>query len=89
MSEELEQQSEDLVEKAKADSASKRSIFGRIALFMRQVLIELRKVTKPTTRELVNYTGVVMAFVVIVMLILSGLDFLFFSAVQFAFTPSN
>ena len=86
MADELEQQpSEDLVEKAKADRASKRTVFGRIALFFRQVLIELQKVTKPTTKELVNYTGVVLAFVAVVMAIISALDWIFYNVVTFVF----
>ena len=88
MAEEL-QPAEDLVEKAKADRAATRNIFGRVALFFRQVYAELRKVTRPTYRELVNYTGVVLAFVVLVMLILSGMDFVFYNLVTFTFTPTN
>jgi preprotein translocase subunit SecE len=88
MAEEL-QPTDDLVEKAKADRAATRNIFGRIALFLRQVYAELGKVTKPTYKELLNYTGVVLAFVVLVMLILSGLDFLFYNAVTFVFTPTS
>jgi preprotein translocase subunit SecE len=88
MAEEL-QPTDDLVEKAKADRAATRNIFGRTLLFFKQVLAELRKVTKPTYRELVNYTGVVLAFVALVMLILSGLDWVFYNLVTFTFTPSN
>jgi preprotein translocase subunit SecE len=88
MAEDL-QPTEDLVEKAKADRAATRNIFGRIALFFRQVYAELGKVTKPTYRELINYTGVVLAFVVIVMIILAGLDFVFLNLVTFTFTPTN
>jgi preprotein translocase subunit SecE len=88
MAEDL-QPTEDLVEKAKADRAATRNIFGRIALFFRQVYAELGKVTKPTYRELLNYTGVVLAFVVIVMIILAGLDFVFLNLVTFTFTPTS
>jgi len=88
MAEEL-QPTEDLVEKAKVDRAATRNIFGRILLFFKQVLQELRKVTKPTYRELVNYTGVVLAFVALVMLILSGMDYVFYNVVTFTFTPTN
>ena len=87
MAEEL-QPTEDLVEKAKADRAATRNIFGRTALFFRQVYAELRKVTKPTSKELVSYTGVVLAFVVLVMIILAGLDFVFLNVVTFVFTPT-
>ncbi|MFM1995567.1 MAG: hypothetical protein RLZZ610_1084 [Actinomycetota bacterium] len=87
MAEEL-QPTDDLVEKAKADRAATRNIFGRVALFFRQVYAELRKVTRPTYRELVNYTGVVLAFVVLVMVILAALDFVFLNVVTFVFTPT-
>jgi preprotein translocase subunit SecE len=87
MAEEL-QPTEDLVEKAKADRAATRNIFGRTALFFRQVYAELRKVTRPTYKELVSYTGVVLAFVVLVMIILAGLDFVFLNVVTFVFTPT-
>ncbi|MEN9970184.1 MAG: hypothetical protein RLZZ229_392 [Actinomycetota bacterium] len=88
MADELEQVSEDLVEQAKADKASKRNIIGRTALFFKQVVGELNKVTKPTWAELRNYTGVVLAFVAVVMLIISGLDWLFYQGVVFVFTPT-
>ncbi len=88
MAEELEQVSEDLVEQAKADKASKRNIIGRTALFFKQVVGELNKVTKPTWAELRNYTGVVLAFVTVVMIIISALDWLFYQGFVFAFTPT-
>ena len=88
MADELEQVSEDLVEQAKADKASKRNIIGRTALFFKQVVGELNKVTKPTWAELRNYTGVVLAFVTVVMIIISALDWLFYQGVVFAFTPT-
>ena len=69
--------SEDVVEKAKSDSATRRSPFARIALFIRQVIAELKKVVTPTRKELLSYTGVVLVFVVIMMAIVYGLDQLF------------
>jgi preprotein translocase subunit SecE len=89
MADELEQVSEDLVEQAKADKASKRTIVGRTVLFFKQVVLELKKVTKPTWAELRNYTGVVLAFVVVVMAVIALLDWLFFMGVQFTFTPTK
>ena len=56
---------------------SKRGFFSRIALFVRQVLAELGKVVTPTRRELVRFTITVLVFVVIMMLIVTALDFLF------------
>ncbi|MEN9989904.1 MAG: hypothetical protein RL508_883 [Actinomycetota bacterium] len=85
MSDVYETPSEDVVEKAKADKAAKTNIFARIVLFLTQVVGELRKVTRPTYKELVNYTGVVLAFVTIVMVIISLLDWLFLQAVTFTF----
>jgi preprotein translocase subunit SecE len=43
-----------------------RGPLGRIALFYRQVIAELRKVIWPTRKELITYTSVVLVFVVIV-----------------------
>ena len=88
MSDEVEQVSEDLVEKAKADKAASRNFIARIVLFFKQVVGELNKVTKPTWPELRNYTGVVLAFVVVVMLIISLFDWLFYQGVTFVFTPT-
>ncbi|MEN9966916.1 MAG: hypothetical protein RL036_149 [Actinomycetota bacterium] len=86
MADELEQ--EDVVERAKADQVAKRNIVGRVVLFFKQVVGELNKVTKPTFAELRNYTGVVLAFVVVVMAIISLLDWLFYQGVVFVFTPT-
>jgi preprotein translocase subunit SecE len=86
MSEELDQQSEDLVEKSKANRAAARGPFARILLFVQQVLAELRKVNKPTFQELRNYTGVVLGFVTVVMVIIFGLDFIFGQGVIWLYT---
>ncbi len=48
-----------------------------LALFVSQILDELRKVVRPTGRELVNYTGVVIVFVLVIMGIVAALDFVF------------
>jgi preprotein translocase subunit SecE len=85
LAEENEKASEDLVEKAKADAARTKNPIQKLVLFVRQVLAELSKVTKPTRKELINYTGVVLAFVAVVMLIISGLDWLFLNVVTFVF----
>ncbi|MEY4418298.1 MAG: hypothetical protein RIQ88_736 [Actinomycetota bacterium] len=86
MSEELEQPSEDLVEKAKASRAAARGPIGRLILFFQQVIAELRKVNRPTFQELRNYTGVVLGFVVVVMAIIFGLDALFGQGVIWLYT---
>ena len=86
MADELEQ--EDVVERAKADQVAKLNVVGRVVRFFKQVVGELNKVTKPTFAELRNYTGVVLAFVVVVMAIISLLDWLFYQGVTFVFTPT-
>lgn len=63
---------------AKRDDSEKGpGFFGSIALFLRQVLAELKKVVTPTRTELFRYTGVVLVFVIIMMLLVTGLDLLF------------
>ncbi|MFN8074799.1 MAG: preprotein translocase subunit SecE [Kineosporiaceae bacterium] len=58
---------------------------ARIRLFLRQVISELRKVVRPTRKELTTYTTVVLAFVVIMMVFVSILDFGFGKLVLWAF----
>ena len=77
--------SEDVVENARKDSAVKRSPFGRLSLFIRQVIGELKKVVTPTRKELVSYTLVVLVFVVIMMALVGGLDWVFSLAVNYIF----
>ncbi len=59
--------------------------FGSIGLFIAQVLDELRKVVRPTRSELVNYTLVLIVFVTVMMLIISGLDAVFTRTVLWVF----
>ena len=59
------------------EKASKRGIFARFALFLRQVIAELRKVVWPTRKELITYTTVVIIFVIIVAAIVAVLDYAF------------
>lgn len=73
-SSEVDESGSGLVERAKADSAAKRSWFGRIILFVQQIIAELKKVVTPTRKELINYTIVVLAFVVVMMALVWVLD---------------
>ncbi len=57
------------------DEKSRKGLFARIALFVRQVVAELKKVVSPTRSELMTYTAVVLVFVVVVMIFVSVLDF--------------
>ncbi|TAM66624.1 MAG: preprotein translocase subunit SecE [Microbacteriaceae bacterium] len=73
----IDEPSEEVVANAKKERDARRGPFARIALFLRQVMSELRKVVTPTRRELFNYTGVVLVFVIIMMGFTFGLDQLF------------
>jgi len=77
--------SEDVVASAKTESTVKRGPLGRLAVFFRQVVGELKKVVTPTRKELVSYTLVVLVFVVIMMSLVGGLDWLFSLAVNYIF----
>ncbi len=55
-----------------------------ISLFVSQILDELRKVVRPTGSELLNYTFVVIVFVMVIMGIVAGLDFVFHKLVLLA-----
>ena len=68
-----------------AKNAPKAGFFARIALFVRQVIGELKKVVAPTRKELINYTLVVLVFVVIMMLIVTLLDLAFGTGVAWVF----
>ena len=81
----IDEPSEDVVATAKRERAARRSPFARIALFIRQVVAELKKVVTPTRRELFTFTGVVLVFVLIMMGIVYGLDNLFTLLVNWAF----
>jgi len=59
--------------------------FGSIALFVSQILDELRKVVRPTRHELVTYTSVVIVFVSVVMGLVWGFDQVFVKLVALAF----
>ena len=81
----IDEPSEDIVANARRERADRRSPFARLALFIRQVFGELKKVVTPTRKELVSYTLVVLVFVVFMMLLVSGLDLLFGSFVGWMF----
>lgn len=81
----IDEPSEDIVASAKRERAERRSPFARIALFIRQVIAELKKVVTPTRRELFSFTGVVLVFVLIMMGFVYGLDYVFGWAVSMVF----
>ena len=57
-----------------AKDGPRRGLFGRIALFFRQIVAELKKVVRPTRAELLRYTSVVLVFVAIVMAFVTVVD---------------
>jgi preprotein translocase subunit SecE len=81
----IDEPSEDVVANARKERAQKRGPLGRFSLFIRQVLAELRKVVTPTRRELFTFTAVVLAFVVIMMALVGGLDWVWAFLVNFTF----
>jgi preprotein translocase subunit SecE len=81
----IDEPSEDVVANAKKDRAGRKSPIGRVGLFIRQVIGELKKVVTPTRKELFSYTGVVLVFVVIMMVLVYGLDLGFSALVNFLF----
>jgi len=68
-------------------TATKRRT-GRVRLFLRQVVAELKKVVRPTRNELITYTSVVLVFVLAVMAYVSILDIGFGKLVLWAFGGS-
>lgn len=81
----IDEPSEDVVANAKRERAERKNPFARLVLFLRQVVAELKKVVTPTRRELLNFTGVVLVFVLIMMGIVWGLDQIFSWLVNWAF----
>ena len=77
---------ENAIEEApRTREAASRNPFLRLWTFLKEVLVELRKVVTPTRKELIRYTLVVLVFVVFMMLLVSGLDLLFGSFVGWMF----
>ena len=72
-------------ERSGSGGEAKRGLFARFALFLRQVVAELKKVIWPTRKELIAYTIVVIVFVLIMAGIVALLDFLFTEGVLFVF----
>lgn len=58
----------------KSGKRGKKGLFARIAVFYRQIIAELRKVVWPSRNELIQYTTVVVVFVVTIMLVVYGMD---------------
>ena len=76
----------DTSERSSSDARRPRgNIFSRLALFIRQVVVELRKVIWPTRKELIAYTAIVIVFVAVVAAIIAGFDYIFTKGVLLIF----
>ncbi len=58
---------------------------ARPGTFIAQVMAELRKVVRPTQRELITYTIVVLVFVMVIMAFVFGLDQVFTRLISLVF----
>ena len=58
-------------------SETKEGLIARTRLFIRQVIVELRRVVWPTRKQVSTYTGVVLVFVTVLSLVVAVFDFLF------------
>ena len=56
---------------------TKDGLIARTKLFVRQVIVELRRVVWPTRKQVTTYTGVVLVFVTVLSLVVAVLDFIF------------
>lgn len=63
----------------------KRGPLKRLALFYRQIVAELRKVVWPSRSQLTTYTTVVIIFVVIMIGLVTVIDWGFTEVVKFVF----
>ena len=74
--------------KKKARKGGKRAKKGplkRLGIFYRQIVAELRKVVWPTRNQLTTYTSVVIAFVVVMIGLVTVIDFGFARVVKYVF----
>ncbi|MFF6875474.1 MULTISPECIES: preprotein translocase subunit SecE [Streptomyces] len=75
-------------ESKKARKGGKRGKKGplkRLALFYRQIVAELRKVVWPTRNQLTTYTTVVIIFVVIMIGLITVIDYGLSNAAKYVF----
>jgi preprotein translocase subunit SecE len=69
----------------KGGKRGKKGPFGRLALFYRQIVAELRKVVWPTRNQLSTYTTVVIVFVVIMIGLVTVIDYGFSHLIKYIF----
>ncbi|MFF2329981.1 MULTISPECIES: preprotein translocase subunit SecE [unclassified Streptomyces] len=69
----------------KGGKRGKKGPLGRLALFYRQIVAELRKVVWPTRHQLTTYTSVVIVFVVVMIGLVTVIDFGFQRVIKYVF----
>nr|WP_202539412.1 preprotein translocase subunit SecE [Streptomyces sp. SID8379] len=69
----------------KGGKRGKKGPFGRLALFYRQIVAELRKVVWPTRSQLSTYTTVVIVFVIVMIGLVTVIDYGFNHLVKYVF----
>jgi preprotein translocase subunit SecE len=69
----------------KGGKRAKKGPLKRLALFYRQIVAELRKVVWPTRNQLTTYTTVVIVFVVIMIALVTVIDYGLNHAAKYVF----
>ncbi|MFC3576832.1 preprotein translocase subunit SecE [Streptomyces yaanensis] len=69
----------------KGGKRAKKGPLKRLALFYRQIIAELRKVVWPTRNQLTTYTTVVIVFVVIMIALVTVIDYGLNHAAKYVF----
>ncbi|WP_077796788.1 preprotein translocase subunit SecE [Streptomyces sp. JHA26] len=69
----------------KGGKRAKKGPLKRLALFYRQIVAELRKVVWPSRNQLTTYTAVVIMFVVIMIGLVTLIDYGFSHAAKYVF----
>jgi preprotein translocase subunit SecE len=68
------------------EEVERPGIIERITVFAHQIVDEMKKVVYPTRKETITYILVVLAFVTIMMVLITGVDFLIGQGVTWLFT---
>lgn len=69
----------------KGGKRGKKGPVARLALFYRQIIAELRKVVWPSRHDLITYTTVVIVFVVVIIALVTVIDWGFNKGVSYVF----
>ncbi|MFI1422764.1 preprotein translocase subunit SecE [Streptomyces sp. NPDC020731] len=69
----------------KGGKRAKKGPFKRLALFYRQIISELRKVVWPTRNQLTSYTTAVIVFVVLMIGLITLIDYGLSHAAKYVF----